>query len=246
MKLPWIKFFPSDWFSDVGLQACSALTRGVWFDLIMRMHMDGQKGVLSGTISSFAAWGRCTEDEAVFSIEQLRSLNVASVTCNALKQKCNEVVTVVNRRMQKEYKSRISTKDRVVRYREKIERVTVKKRSCNAVEARSQMLEVRKEDKNPPSPKGVPTVVLTPSVEAVFQEWQKHRRGMGKNPKNWDAMFAKQAEWLAGCSPEAAIESMNQSMRNNWQGLFEPKASSGKLSATKAGSEKRDYTGELK
>lgn len=101
-------------------------------------------------------------------------------------------------------------------------------------------------EKNPPAPKGVPVVVLHESVKPVFAEWQKYRRGMGKKPKDWDAMFGKQAEWLAEFAPEVAVEIMKQSMRNNWRSLVEPKAGTAKISATKAGSEQWDYSGELK
>lgn len=179
-KLPWIKFYPADWFSEVGLQACSAATRGVWFDLLMRMHSDGQTGTLAGTISNFASWGRCTEDEAVFALAQLRDLKVATVTCNALQQKSNEIVTVTNRRMKKVYQERASTKERVNRHRHKNSSVTQMKLAGNAVDVRCQMSDVRKEEeKDTPAnaaPKGAVRCAFKPpslsEVEAYMMERQ--------------------------------------------------------------------------
>ena len=43
---------------------------------------------------------------------------------------------------------------------------------------------------------------------------------MGKKPKDWDTLFRKQSDWLGQFSAEVAIEIINQSIRNGWQGLF--------------------------
>ena len=37
MKLPWIKFYPSDWLSDEALRSCSVEARGLWVDMICLM-----------------------------------------------------------------------------------------------------------------------------------------------------------------------------------------------------------------
>ena len=59
-------------------------------------------------------------------------------------------------------------------------------------------------------------------MQATWMKWQTRRRGMGK-VKDWAGLFASQAEFL-GRFPEAdALEILEQSMRNGWQGLFELK-----------------------
>lgn len=35
--LKWIKFYPSDWFGDPGLRACSIGARGLWMDMLCLM-----------------------------------------------------------------------------------------------------------------------------------------------------------------------------------------------------------------
>ena len=49
------------------------------------------------------------------------------------------------------------------------------------------------------------------------------RRGLGKKPKNWALLFGEQLTWLKqfGAVQGAAI--LQASIRNGWQGLFEPK-----------------------
>ncbi len=40
-KLPWFKFFPTDWRADVGLKLCSLSARGLWLEMICIMHEAG-------------------------------------------------------------------------------------------------------------------------------------------------------------------------------------------------------------
>jgi len=63
---------------------------------------------------------------------------------------------------------------------------------------------------------------LKEGVRGRFEEWMKFRRGLGRKPKDWDTLFSKQAQWLARFNESDQIEILDQSMRNGWQGLFEP------------------------
>jgi hypothetical protein len=64
--------------------------------------------------------------------------------------------------------------------------------------------------------------VLKEGVRGRFEEWMKFRRGLGKKIKDWDTLFTKQAKWLSQFGEPIQIEILEQSMRNGWQGLFEP------------------------
>ncbi len=64
------------------------------------------------------------------------------------------------------------------------------------------------------------------SVRERFEEWMRVRKGMGKAPKSWHKMFTEQAKWLNEFSTNDQHEIISQSIRNNWQGLFEPKGKS--------------------
>lgn len=63
----------------------------------------------------------------------------------------------------------------------------------------------------------------TPRFKAKFLEWREIRTAMGKKPKSWFKMFQEQLIWLSQFSESIALEILSQSIRNGWQGLFEPK-----------------------
>ena len=67
--------------------------------------------------------------------------------------------------------------------------------------------------------------VLKEGVRGRFEEWMKVRRSMGKAPKDWDKMFSEQIKWISQFSVSDQLEIISASIRNNWQGLFEPKQS---------------------
>ncbi len=52
--------------------------------------------------------------------------------------------------------------------------------------------------------------------------WMNHRRAF-KKPKDWAVMFNEQIEWLGKFDEPTAFEILSASIRNGWQGLFEPK-----------------------
>src|SRR3954447_3880710 len=46
-KLPWMKFYPSDWRADPALRMCSLAARGLWVELIGYMHEGSPYGYLT-------------------------------------------------------------------------------------------------------------------------------------------------------------------------------------------------------
>lgn len=110
-KFPWFPFYASDWLTDPCVSKCQAATRGVWMDLLSHMHLNGRSGKLSGTVEQLAQSARCTTAVLVESLADLQATEAATVT------KRNDIVTVVNRRMNREHKERQSTKLRVQRFR---------------------------------------------------------------------------------------------------------------------------------
>lgn len=63
-------------------------------------------------------------------------------------------------------------------------------------------------------------------LQECFKEWLKIRMSMGKKPKDWVKMFSAQLKWLRQFPVPTQVEILNQSIRNNWQGLFEVKQQS--------------------
>lgn len=68
----------------------------------------------------------------------------------------------------------------------------------------------------------VPESIDTPNFRAAWQDWltyRKERRFTAYKPKSLEGQYKALAEW----GEHAAIASIRDSIRNQWQGLFAPK-----------------------
>jgi hypothetical protein len=117
----FMQYVPGDWLSDAQVSQCRPATRGIWWDAISAMHGIDRCGQLSGTVEALARVCRCRVDEMRAAVDDLRSTCAADVTVS------NGIVTLVNRRMRREYEDRQAVKNRVDRHRQ-----NKKKLECNA------------------------------------------------------------------------------------------------------------------
>lgn len=111
-KAPAFQFYPGDWIQDTRI--LTPLTRGVWIDMLCFMWRSEERGTISGSVDQLARLLSCTRQEIETAINEL------SVTRNADVTKCNDVVTVTNRRMAREEKERKNTRLRVEKHRNKL------------------------------------------------------------------------------------------------------------------------------
>ena len=118
-KPPAMFFYVRDWITDPALSLCSPSTRGIWIDLLCAMWFARERGRLEGTPRSLARLARCTAQEMIRAIKELRASGAASVTCNANVTLCNTDVTLENRRMMRDEKVRLQTRLRVDKHRAK-------------------------------------------------------------------------------------------------------------------------------
>lgn len=109
--LPWFKFEIAEWMMDRNLSKCSPGTRGVWIDLIVAMHQDGRSGELRETTDELARLARTSTAYVIQALTELQTTGTADVTFR------NNNVTIVNRRMKREAKSRTGTALRVMKHR---------------------------------------------------------------------------------------------------------------------------------
>jgi hypothetical protein len=84
-----------------------------------------------------------------------------------------------------------------------------------------------KREETPPPPKGgglfsedLPEELDTQEFRQAWQEWQQFRKDIKK--KLTPLTVKKQLKQLAGYGPAGAVASVNRSIANGWQGLFEP------------------------
>jgi len=108
-----MKFHTGDWLKDPKLSMCDPATRGIWIDALCAMHEDGRSGTLTGSLAQIARVLRCTESALHSALNDLTSTGAASV------DERNGIVTLVNRRMQREANARELNQIRQERFREK-------------------------------------------------------------------------------------------------------------------------------
>lgn len=68
----------------------------------------------------------------------------------------------------------------------------------------------------------IPGSLNTVQFLGKWGDWMKHRRGLRK-VKEWRTLFQEQLDWLAQFDELVATEILANSIRNGWQGLFEPR-----------------------
>jgi len=109
-KFPFFQVFIGDWLKDPQLSMCTPQTRGVWFDLLCRMRELGT-GEVTGTVEQLAQLGRCNVAQMHETIHELTVTRTANVTVH------NKKVTISNRRLARQLKSRESNKLRQRKFR---------------------------------------------------------------------------------------------------------------------------------
>lgn len=113
MKYPWFKKYSGDWLKDPNLSMCSPAARGIWEDAICRMY-ELRRGSLSGTIEQLSRLLRASVSEVEHALEELHNTGTAEV-----KREINANVTLVCRRLEREFKKKDGNKLRKQREREK-------------------------------------------------------------------------------------------------------------------------------
>lgn len=92
-KQPYLPLFTGDWLKDPALSRCTPATRGVWIDLLCRMHESHRSGQTEGTTTEMARLARCTDREFVRAANELQTTGTADV------QRTGKTWRICNRRM---------------------------------------------------------------------------------------------------------------------------------------------------
>lgn len=133
-------------------------------------------------------------------------------------------------------KQSVATRERVRKHRERynalrngnqaLHTVTSEKPVVASVDGDASVpLEGREfERREPFDPMNVPDKLKTASFMDAWGKWINYRRGF-KKVKDWAALFSEQLTFVARFEAPDAEEILRTSMRNGWQGLFEPKGS---------------------
>jgi hypothetical protein len=118
-KNPAFQFYPNDWLGDNQLQMTSTSTKGIWIQFLCRMWWAEDKGTVSGTRQQLCQLSGCNPAELEIFLAENTLLNFAGVTEH------DKLITVVNRRMQREELARKSNTSRQARFRNAHSNATV-------------------------------------------------------------------------------------------------------------------------
>lgn len=95
MNQPYIPLYVGDWMKDPKLSLCSPATRGVWIDLICRLHELDQGGRITANVQQLARLCRCSDVEMHSAITELLTTDSAEV------YERNGLFTIICKRMRK-------------------------------------------------------------------------------------------------------------------------------------------------
>lgn len=119
MKRPAIMFYTGDWMKDPHLAMCSPATRGIWIDMICLMHENSESGRLAGDLGGLSRACRCTPEQLYDALRELHQYRAAEVTVLPDDTESHQPVTILSRRMVREYEQRKYNAEKQKRHRAK-------------------------------------------------------------------------------------------------------------------------------
>lgn len=113
-KAPAFQFYVRDWLSDPQLRLCCPSTKGIWMDLLCFMWESKNRGCLTGEKKMLAKMTGASEDEFDQFLSEAERYEFCDICVTD-----NGIVTVGNRRMMREQKTREQARLRQIRHRAK-------------------------------------------------------------------------------------------------------------------------------
>ena len=205
-KMPWVKFFPSDWLLDT--RVLNDSEKSAWIDLLCFMWNAPERGKLTGHPKDIARMIGKEWKEFTVILEGLKSKGITNVTDG------NDTVTVMSRRMIREENVRESNRIRKREFdkRHGNEEVTDKKLEAKKLEAKKLIKDLETKDlkiaeTTPPppieqKPKKEPTPYWKDLIDHIDKTWfskkkskfywQKkhftHLEGIARHYQSWGVM----------------------------------------------------------
>lgn len=112
-KNPAFQFYPSDWIRDPQLRQATFQARGIWIDLLCYMWWSESKGEISGTKESLSRLVGCTTEQFDAFLSETKMHKFGDLII------ADGLITLKNRRMIKDEKTREQGRLRQRKYKEK-------------------------------------------------------------------------------------------------------------------------------
>jgi len=119
-KNPAFQFYPNDWARD--LEEHTLEIEGAWIRICCKLWWSDTRGKLTKTVLQWGRILRVSVEDTIRILNYIKNENIGKISCDF--RECNDFVTVISRRMERDEKDREMNRLRVKRFREKQE--------CNA------------------------------------------------------------------------------------------------------------------
>lgn len=200
-KRPSLQFYPADWLKDPDLQMCSMNTIGIWINLLCRMWESKEEGILRGNLCELALLVGAKPSEFKQFLKDLETHLFADVT------KCNKIVTIKCRRMNKLFLEREGAKQRMKRYRNKPKNAKVTLPSSTTPSTSTTKKERVKKKFVPPTIEDVKKFILeNPDLDNIdpVDFWKGYNDGdwydtQGKPVRNWKLKLRTRSRYAKPC-----------------------------------------------
>ncbi len=235
MKRPSFQFYPGDWMRSTDLRSCSVGARGLWMDMLCLMHEGTPYGhlkvnsvvikpvnlarMVGASVLEVEGWLQELEmagvsskgPDGIFSRRMVRDEQLRVKRINngrlggnpSLTNSKDHVDSEVNHQDNTQLKQMVADEDED----EEKERVGVQGK--------------RKPRKNKNVVVGnIPVELNTTDFREAWSEWLLYRHQI-KKPLS-DMSITQQFRDFTKLGPEKSVLIIRQSIRNGWQGLFEP------------------------
>jgi hypothetical protein len=106
---PAFQFYTGDWLKSPELTSCSAATRGIWIDLLCRIHELDKDGSIVGTLRSLCRQARCFPEELTTALDELKSSRV----CEVEYIPDSDLIKITSRRMARDISKRKKNRERM-------------------------------------------------------------------------------------------------------------------------------------
>jgi hypothetical protein len=221
MKLPAFQFYPADWRKDPAVQALDYHDRGVWFEMICLMHESSERGVLllNGQPMSEEVLARLLGLD-----KQTMSDALTKILCYgaARRRECDGAI----------YSHRMVKDERLIQIRRdsgkkggnpvllnQIPTTGDKQKPTPSSSSSPSATTDSKKSRIQDAPVVFPTNLDTPEFHKAWGDYCDYRK-QSRYAKLKPASVQSQLSTLASWGQEDAIQSIQTTIRNGWQGLF--------------------------
>lgn len=206
-KLPWFKFFPSDWLSDEALQGCSMAAQGLWINMVATIEKCNAGGYLR------------TNDKPVSSEKMARLFCLTFAETENLLSELKD--------------AGVYSEDEGGIYSRKIKRrsgISVKRSAAGRKGAQAKRKQKGKQTSSKTLTSDIwylisnilPKEFDCAEFKQAWREWETYRQKSKKKLSEFAAKKQAQMFIKEGWNVQRTIDAINHSIANDYQGLFEP------------------------